>query len=159
MLFVDVPRQRQTPIYDTAPNAMAGKVNADCAHNRWLSALCPNLVLFVTNSRSFYEWSIVYWWSGDMLAVLCVFVNKTMNTCDLYLLWWAKKQVCPEWCGKRAELMRLLATLHGSPRLRHRAVLGIDQAADVRWQFPIVKIGKQKARKPPLPLARRGPPI
>jgi len=60
----------------------ADMVNADCAHDRWLDALSPIiLVLFDVGlySRSFYEHKAVYVWSGDKFDVFCVSVSKATH--------------------------------------------------------------------------------
>ena len=46
---------KRTPIIDTAYYTTADMANADCAHKRWLDALCPISVLFDVYSRSFYK--------------------------------------------------------------------------------------------------------
>ena len=81
---VDFPcSTKRTPIIDMVPNTTADMVNAGCAHNRWLDALCPIiLVLFdvVIYSRLFYERMVVYMYGQVIILMYFVCLLAKQHT-------------------------------------------------------------------------------
>ena len=80
---VDFPcLTKRTPIIDMVHNTTADMANADCAHNKWLDALCPIiLMLFDVYCRLFYERKVVYLsvTTGDNFDVFCVSASKATH--------------------------------------------------------------------------------